>query len=135
VAKHCFLFKAILYYNNYSQDPSESASKQNSNMSLHQNEPKHRCFLGTTKEHCKILVIRTPQINDKSQIKEEKNAKYSPMCKQVGEWCLARYGTNTKGSRQETPVTKLFKIRGTLSIKIKIKMKELHAQKRWGCFQ
>jgi hypothetical protein len=45
------------------------------------------------------------------------------------------HDTNIKGFTAKTPVSKLFKIRGTLSIKIKIKMKEFHALKRWEGFQ
>ncbi len=46
--------------------------------------------------------------------------------------------TNIKGFTARNPVYKLFKIRGTLSNKIKIKMKEFHALKRikrWEFFQ
>jgi hypothetical protein len=70
--KNFSFFKEILYYNDY-QDPSKSPSKRSP------------MFSWTTKEHWKNLVIRTTQINDKSQIKKEQNAKYSPMSKKVGK--------------------------------------------------
>ncbi len=64
-AEHCFI---ILYCKNYSQDPSESASKFKFESPSKRTESKK-------KPNQKIKI----------------NAKYSPMCKQVGEWCLARY--------------------------------------------